>query len=413
MKKDVAAEKARDIYVSLVANGWEETLTKFRPDHFRKPESSTLGDYIEAVLQLSTANQRTIANYVMKTRTIVGEMIGARKTKAVANPKGDAFKQWREKVDSTLLVEITGPRLQKWKRRRMDAASDPVSKATSIRTLNSNLRNAKSLFSEKYREETKGKVALPEPIPFSDVKLERAPQKQFKSILKEKGGLAWIIAAAKNELRPQIPKYSECEDMNLAEYKKLRSEAESKHQQFKCFLLGLTCGMRRGEIDRLRWCDLDFERSTISIEVSELGDLKTFGSAGTIACPPEAMDVLRSYMEGSESEFVVESTRSPRPNAKYPAYRCQIHLRRLADWLRNKGISAAKPLHHLRGELASIIGETSGILAAAQQLRHASIQTTKTYYSDRLSYELPEEIGDAISRKGLKAVESEGDQEAV
>ena len=48
------------------------------------------------------------------------------------------------------------------------------------------------------------------------------------------------------------------------------------------------------------------------------------------------------------SQFVLVSHRPPRPESPRPYYRCQETFDRLNEWLRNKGITANKPLHELR-----------------------------------------------------------------
>ncbi len=396
-RKDAAAAKAREIHQHLVAVGWDETLMKYKPALHSKSSSCSLGDYICAVEELSTRNKKTIAIYIRKTRTIISEMRHVKKPEVISNPQGDAFREWRQNVDATPLASITALELQKWKKSRIDAASDPANRATTVRTVNSLLRNAKALFGEKFRAEISGKLSLPSLIPFSDVKLERAPQKQFRSILKAMGGLPWLISTAKRELTPEIP---ELDNGNLRDSKMARTMAKSKHQQFKCLLLSLACGMRRGEIDKLRWQDLNFNGNSIVIDISEHGSLKTFDSAAEIGVDSQVMNELKSYMAGSKGEFVVESNRKPNPNAKYTSYRCEMHFKRLIDWLKSKGIDAAKPLHQLRGECATAIAAESGILAAAQQLRHSSLQTTKTYYSDRLRFSLPD-VGEALEQSDL------------
>ena len=405
-RKDVAAAKAREIHQHLVAVGWNETLMKYKPALHSKPSSCSLGDYINAVVELSTQNSKTIAIYIRKTRTVISEMRHIKKPENIYNPQGNAFREWRQSVDATPLSSITALNLQKWKKSRIDAASDPANRATTVRTVNSLLRNAKALFGEKFRAEISGSVEVPSPIPFSDVQLERAPQKQFRSILKDLGGLPWLITAAKNELTPKLPKVDQ---KSLRKSKEARELAASKHQQFKCLLLGLACGMRRGEIDMLHWNDLNFGDCSIAIRNTEHGSLKTDASEAIIGAPSQVMDALRGYMPSAKGEFVVESTRRPNPNAKYPSYRCEVHFERLSSWLRSKGIDVAKPLHQLRGECATAIAAESGILAAAQQLRHSSLQTTKTYYSDRLRFAFPE-IGEALEETSLEVAKEEGVQ---
>jgi Phage integrase family. len=56
--------------------------------------------------------------------------------------------------------------------------------------------------------------------------------------------------------------------------------AESDPDSFLAMLLALAAGLRRGEIDRLLWRNVDFARGRIIIEESEHGQLKTEESRG-------------------------------------------------------------------------------------------------------------------------------------
>ena len=51
--------------------------------------------------------------------------------------------------------------------------------------------------------------------------------------------------------------------------------AESDPDSFLVMLLALAAGLRRGEIDRLLWRNVDVARGRIIIEESEHGQLKT------------------------------------------------------------------------------------------------------------------------------------------
>ncbi|MDE0769843.1 MAG: hypothetical protein OSB19_15805 [Opitutaceae bacterium] len=123
--RDVAASKIREIHQYLVAMGWVETLAKYKPELHKNQLSYTLGEYIQAVEELSTQNPRTVFIYIGKARTIVAEMRGIKKTKSIANPQGEAHRKWREKVYGTPLEAITGPALQQWKRKRKGKGRRP------------------------------------------------------------------------------------------------------------------------------------------------------------------------------------------------------------------------------------------------------------------------------------------------
>jgi len=58
--RDAAAIKARDIFTFLKANGWQSTLTKFKPDADVQPKLAvTVGDYLGAVERTGRLRPRT------------------------------------------------------------------------------------------------------------------------------------------------------------------------------------------------------------------------------------------------------------------------------------------------------------------------------------------------------------------
>jgi hypothetical protein len=55
---------------------------------------------------------------------------------------------------------------------------------------------------------------------------------------------------------------------------------ELADEPLKVFLLAIGAGLRRGEIDKLLWRQVDFTRGVIRVEVTEAAALKTEDSAG-------------------------------------------------------------------------------------------------------------------------------------
>jgi hypothetical protein len=65
--KAAAAARARDIYLSLVVNGWDATLAKFKkPSAARRAlnagQPCTIGEFLEAIAR-TTTNQGTLEDY--------------------------------------------------------------------------------------------------------------------------------------------------------------------------------------------------------------------------------------------------------------------------------------------------------------------------------------------------------------
>ena len=97
---------------------------------------------------------------------------------------------------------------------------------------------------------------------------------------------------------------------------------------------------------------------------------------------PEALDVLRSFKQGSTSEFVLDGAQ-PNPAATYDYYRYDCTWRDLHEWLRGKGVRQQKAIHALRKESGSLIASNFGIEAARQHFGHRDIRTTSSHYVDK------------------------------
>src|ERR1035437_1575275 len=108
-----AACKAREIATFLEANGWDATLTKFKPAMNERPEICTVGEFLADVSARSHLKPVTIRRYAEKLRKIVSDV-----AKLEAGLKGKAkrakydyvkggHKAWLAKVDSQRLDVLT------------------------------------------------------------------------------------------------------------------------------------------------------------------------------------------------------------------------------------------------------------------------------------------------------------------
>ena len=61
--REAAAEKARDVYLSLIAVGLEATLHRFKPKAAKIVPASTVGAWIEAVKATAEFRPSTLNNY--------------------------------------------------------------------------------------------------------------------------------------------------------------------------------------------------------------------------------------------------------------------------------------------------------------------------------------------------------------
>ena len=96
---------------------------------------------------------------------------------------------------------------------------------------------------------------------------------------------------------------------------------------------------------------------------------------------------LHAVLVGQKADgvFIVPG----RPPRSYPAgkapknltYRCEMHHRALATWLRLRGIEDAKPCHLLRKQFGSYVASSFGLFHAQKFLGHSSPAVTESYYA--------------------------------
>ena len=222
--KDAAASRARDIYNSLQVEGWESVLEKWKPSHSitAAKSNATVGDLLEAYRDLSTVRESTLTAYLNAFRMIVSRIHG------IPHHPGRT-PAWQAKVGAVKLKSLTPSKVQAWKTKALKAAGkDPVAARRAQKTTNAAILNARSIFAEKTLAFLKERLELPDPLPFDGVTLEKKQSSRYHS----KIDAAALVRDAQAELDPQ---------------------------PLKVFLLGLVCGLRRGEIDALEWSAFDFE----------------------------------------------------------------------------------------------------------------------------------------------------------
>jgi integrase len=381
---DAAAAKARDIYMYLKANGWEATLAKFKPAPVTT-NKLTVGEYLAAVESASKLRPQTFLNYQNCLHSIIARVFGikdpvtkdGRQAKYDYRSKGKGNEKWRERLDAIRLEKLTPHLVEKWMKRFVAAAgTSPADIASAKRSANSYVRCARSLFSTALlREPNIKSLTLPNPLPFAGVELFEAGSSKYISKIDARA----LIAAATRELKAKEP------------------------EVYKVVLLGLLCGLRKGEIDLCEWGMVDWDNHILRLEETKYLHLKTSDSAGEITIDPEVVEELRGFKPENEKakneSFIISSVvslnrgrgkmkkvmtriRQPRPSSPRRYYRCEPVFKRLYEWLRNKGVSGNKPLHELRKEIGALIATEHGIFAASTFLRHADITTTARHYVD-------------------------------
>lgn len=352
-----ASERAKDIYLMLVADGWEATLEKFKPAMEKKVIYPTVGEYIQAARAVSGIKSSTFEIYVKKLRSVVAGVMKINPGKSKFDCVKGGNEQFREKVDAVPLNKLTPDRVQKWIVGYLSQhANNPAKLNAAKTTINTLVRNGRCLFVPRIIRHL-GCFVLPSPLPFEGVEPPKYPRKRYKS------------------------KFSALAVYGDAQAELMNSGDADEVEMFYALTLALFAGLRRKEIDTLQWTQIDFVQSQIRIETNEIMATKSGHSEGVVSISPDVLSLLENKRRRATGVFVIESTVDPRPQvSRYHHYRANRVLQKLTDWLKAKGVDEKMPLHALRKEFGSAIARRYGIFAASEALRHGDIRLTRDYY---------------------------------
>ena len=362
-----AAEKARKIYLSLVAKGWQATLAEFKPDMQVARDGCTIGDFLDQVKAVSGLKPVTFEIYARKFRSLVAGAFGIDGGKAKHDYVNGGHKAWLERVCSIRLDRLTPEKINQWKVGVLkEASKNPLKLKHASVTVRSILLSSKALFSANIRRHLT--LTLPTPLPFDNVALPEAGKSRYKSEVNPSD----LLISAKRELADGIQEKNK--------------PANPRPELFKILLLALGAGLRRDEIDKLQWNQIVWQKNKIRVETTEHGGTKSVESEAEVDVDPGLLKILKGYQPkaGTGSPFVIESNVQPRPQSvANHHYRCNRQFNELIAWLRAHGLKSRNALHALRKEFGSQICAQAGIFAASSALRHSSINLTREYYIDK------------------------------
>jgi integrase len=148
----------------------------------------------------------------------------------------------------------------------------------------------------------------------------------------------------------------------------------SQSEVFIIVILSLFCGMRRGEIDKLTWDQVDLENRHIWIRTTPHFRPKARNSESRIDALPEVFEHLREYQSKSITPpFVL-------PGDNQSRVRCQPFFDAAVTWLRTQGITDRKPLHTLRKEAGSLVYQRTGSIDLAAEFLRNDPRTAREHY---------------------------------
>jgi len=350
----LASAKARDLYLDIVAKGWNTSLAHHKPEMAVRKDDPTVGEFLAEVGAKSGLGARTLQYYCCCLRKIVAGIAAIKAGPEKFDHRTGGNQAWRQTIEAIRLSSISPEKVQAWKVQYLrEAGSSPSALQSARRTVNTYIRCGRALFTSRTLKFVT--VRLPSPHPFEGITLEKSGSMRYQSHIDAKS----LVAAARNELKSQHP------------------------ESYKAFLLGLFCGLRRAEMDGLEWTAFDWERNLIRLSNTAVLRLKSDDSQAEVEADRELLNELRALQAANTSAFVLSSKLHPRPGSHGQYYRCQRVFEHLIGWLRAKGIKSNKPLHDLRKEFGSLINQKHGLYAAAQALRHSDITTSARHYIAR------------------------------
>ena len=114
--RENAAQKAREIYLYLQSNGWEETLQNLS----RNPAGQAVRrrpsvNFANKCNRFGPAKPKTLGDYIRAFRKIVSDIFKIDGGKSKFDYRGGGRESWLQKVDRIKLRDITPDKIQKWK----------------------------------------------------------------------------------------------------------------------------------------------------------------------------------------------------------------------------------------------------------------------------------------------------------
>lgn len=326
--KRQAAEIAARTYGQIRAQGWDAALRVLDPDRNRPNSAVTVGDVVRA-LESVDLRPRTSANYCHALRWWAAQHLEARPGR---KEFGRRSEEYRARLHAVRLTDLSLERLEKIRDTFIDRAGDAAVAGRRARvSVKSFLRNAKAGIRAAQKL---GRLQMPEPAPFVGLEVAGAVTTRYVA------------------------------EFDAGEM--LRHASETLHGEdpmaFRVLLLALGAGLRRGEIEHLRWHSVDVGRLQIRVEASGSWMAKNTQSEAAVDVDPGLIAALGT--PAGPDDPVVDP----------------LAIEHAVRWLRRQGVTSPKPLHACRKEFGSIVAQSADLLTASRQLRHGSLSVTAAVY---------------------------------
>ncbi len=326
--REEAGRRAARLYDRIRAAGWDKALAEHDPERHAPRSATTIGDLVKAI-EGAGLRPRTAANYAQALRWWGARVLGVTASRMNYGPSGS--QEMRERVHAVRLDQLNETAIRKVIAQVLGEAGKDMAKQRVARiNLASFVRNARAGLTAA----AKTGIELPTPRPLEGVKIEGAKAQRYVSMIKP----AELLRQAQEEL-------------------------SGDPDAFIVILLALGAGMRRAEIEHLRWSGVDRDGQRILILADGEWAPKTDDSHGEVHVSYGLIAALEPRRAGPDDRVVEPAA-----------------LDRAVEYLRTKGVKGDKPLHTLRKEFGSIVAQEADLLTASRQLRHSSLAVTAGVY---------------------------------
>lgn len=384
----IAADMAREIYVFLIANGWDATLEKYKPQAEKRANltveefANLYREQIELVEYPPTP--RTLNRYI-GCLFLICKLIGIKR-----------------------IARLTSERIAAFRRKYLKKALKKNRDETSAKlTCNSHMRGAAALFSEQMIKAYKA-VGVDVINPFAGHQFRRIEIQPYTPLAREFLDSLWRDSAKlrdgdptsspppkrKRRKRRKLVKGRRLKPLKRTDVRWAEPDWRKPHPNaYTLMLLELGVGLRREEADKAEWTWFFTDKNGRHyIEIKKTDYFTPKGKRRRIIPVEKVLWDAIHATRTDVRQFIVPGrvpkiyTRKTEP--KNIPYRCESDHRTLVAWLRTKGVKDRKPCHMLRKEFGSYVATSFGIFAAQRLLGHSSPAVTEAFYAGLVN--LPE-----------------------
>lgn len=332
-----ACKMADMIDAYLIFNSYEDTLAKFYPNLHQRNNTPTIEELIEKFEKSSDLldlKKRTIADYKNGIKKLV---------------KGGGYK-----ITSTCMIDWAGC-YNTYRRNMMQGVEEEDEIVSKKRTINSVLRNAKSIVSD-------------DALPYYN-----------------HWDMTWVEELKTLRGYKKVAVHYTLPDEKLIKATHEYLENLKCNFKFTMLALALHAGMRRSEIAHCRreWFDLSGDEDNSIVIKQDRNFVPKTGHGGTTLLKSDWAQ--RIYARADGFDYLLPDIDRKKQSSIDDAFEPILKDLRSIGWTRQS------PLHECRKLYGAFLASTDSLYKAQKCLRHTSPQITSDSYSDLI-------VSDAVKR---------------